>query len=75
MVTDFSTAEKVTGVKFCMLVRLLSGQVFSHFGDFRLAGSHGGALLRGCTHRRTGATRRLSARLGVQSELGRRRRV
>jgi len=28
-------AEKVTGMKFCMSVGLLSGQVFSHFGGQR----------------------------------------
>jgi len=31
MVTDFSVAEKVRGVKFCVRVGLLSGQVFSRF--------------------------------------------
>jgi len=31
-VTDFSAAEKDGGMKFCMRVGLLSGQVFSHFG-------------------------------------------
>jgi len=35
-VTDFLAAEKVRGVKFCMCVGLLSGQVFSHFGGQRL---------------------------------------
>ena len=33
MVTDFSAAERARGVKFCMHVGLLSGQVFSHFGE------------------------------------------
>ena len=42
-VTDFSAAEKGRGVKFCMLVGLLSGQVFSPFGELWLAGSHGGS--------------------------------
>jgi len=32
MVTDFSAVEKGRGMKFCMHVGLLSGQVFSHFG-------------------------------------------
>ena len=41
-VTDFSAAEKARGVKFCMRVGLLSGQVFSPFGEDWLAGSHGG---------------------------------
>jgi len=35
---DFSAAEKDSGVKLCMLVRLLSGMSFSHFGEL---GSHG----------------------------------
>ena len=43
MVTDFSAAEKARGVKFCMRVGLLSGQVFSPFGEDWLAGSHGAA--------------------------------
>jgi len=41
-VTDFSAAEKARGVKFCVRVGLLSGQVFSPFDEDRLAGSHGG---------------------------------
>jgi len=41
MVTDFSAAEKDWGVKFCMHVGLLSGQVFSPFGEHWLAWSHG----------------------------------
>jgi len=32
-ITDFSAAEKARGVKLCMRVELLSGQVFSHFGE------------------------------------------
>ena len=41
-VTDFSEAEKARGVKCCTRVGLLSGQVFSHFGEEWLAGSHEG---------------------------------
>ena len=37
MVMDFSVAEKDSGVKLCMLVRLVYGQVFSHFGELWLA--------------------------------------
>ena len=55
MVTDFSAAEKVRGVKFCMRVALLSGQVFSPFGEHWLAGSHGG----GGISRRPGVDRRM----------------
>ena len=54
-VTDFSAAERATGVKFCMLVGLLSGQVFSPFGEDWLAGSHGG----GGICRRPGVDRRM----------------
>ena len=32
-VTHFSVAVKARGVKFCMRVDLLSGQVFSHVGE------------------------------------------
>jgi len=47
---DFSTAEKVRGVKFCMHVGLLSGQAFSPFGEDWLAGSHGsGGISSGMT--------------------------
>ena len=44
-VTDFSAAEKARAVKFCTRVGLLSGQVFSPFGELWLAGSHGAAAL------------------------------
>jgi len=47
MVTDFSAAEKDSGVKFCMCVRLLSGQVFSHFGELWLVGTHGRGITSG----------------------------
>ena len=46
-VTDFSAAEKDRGVKFCTRVGLLSGQVFSRFGELSLAGSHGGGITSG----------------------------
>ena len=42
--TDFSVAERARGVKFCMRIVLLSGQVFSPFGEDWLAGSHGGGI-------------------------------
>jgi len=34
-----------------MHVRLLSGQVFSHFGELWLAGSHGGGITSGMSYR------------------------
>jgi len=40
-VMDFSAAEKAKGVKFCIRVGLLSGQVVSPFGEDWLSGSHG----------------------------------
>jgi len=45
MVTDFSAAEKARGVKFCMLIGLLPGQVFSPFGELWLVECHGAAAL------------------------------
>ena len=54
-VTDFSVAEKARGVKFCMRVGLLSGQVISPFGEHWLMGSHGGS---GISHR-PGVDRRM----------------
>jgi len=54
-VTDFSAVEKAGGVKFCVHVGLLSGQVFSPFGEDWLAGSHGG----GGISRRPGVDRRM----------------
>jgi len=58
------------GVEFCVCVRLLSQQVFSHFGELWLAGTHGGALLPGCTHRHIGATWQLPVRLGGAVGIG-----
>jgi len=40
----FSVVEKDRGVKFCVRVGLLSRQVFSHFGELWLVGSHGGGI-------------------------------
>ena len=47
-VTDFSAAEKARGVKFCMRVGLLSGQVFSLLANFDSRGVTGAALLPEC---------------------------
>jgi len=47
MVTDFSAAEKDSGVKLCMLVQLLSVMSFSHFGKLWLTWSHGGSITSG----------------------------
>ena len=46
MVTDFSVAENDRGMKFCMHVRLLSGQV-SRFGELWLVGTHGSGITSG----------------------------
>jgi len=43
-VPDFSAVEKDRGVKLCMLVRLLSGQVFSRFVERWLTWSNGGDI-------------------------------
>jgi len=60
--------KKARGVKFCTRVGLLSGQVFSPFGEDWLAGSHGDSGITSdqglrCTWQRpqpqlTGQTRR-----------------
>jgi len=44
-VTDFSAVEKAGGVKFCMRVSLLSGQVFSPLANFGSRGVTGAAAL------------------------------
>jgi len=49
-VTDFSAAEKDRGVNLCVLVRLLSGQVFSYFVEVWLAWSHGGSITSGMNY-------------------------
>jgi len=49
-VTDFSAAEKDKVVKFCMRVRLLSGQVISHFRELWLACNHGGGITSGMSY-------------------------
>ena len=45
MVTDFLAAEKGRGVKFCMRVGLLSGQVFFPLVTFSSRGVRGAAAL------------------------------
>ena len=45
-VTDFSAADKARDVKFYTRVGLLSGQVFSPFGEDWLAGVTAAAALR-----------------------------
>ena len=46
-VTGLSAAEKIAELKLCMLVRLLSGMSFCHFGELWLAWSHGGSITSG----------------------------
>jgi len=50
MVTDFLAAQKGRGMKFCVSVQLLSGQVFSHFGELWLAWSHSGGITSGTSY-------------------------
>jgi len=75
-VTDFSAAEKDSSVKLGMLVRLLFGHVFSHFGELWLAWSHGGGITSGIYKLHLGKCiqiapgKNFAARLGGQSELG-----
>jgi len=80
-VTDFPAAEKVRGMKFCVRVRLLSGQVFSHLGELWLAGSHVGDITSGmsyihitplkrCVYTNHTWEKNFAARLAGQSELG-----
>ena len=47
-----SGGKKDSGVKLCVLVRLLSAMSFSHFGEIWLAGTHGGGISSGmsCIH-------------------------
>jgi len=47
MLADFSVVENNRDVKFCMCISLLSGQVFSHFGELWLAGSDGSSTTLG----------------------------
>jgi len=68
-------AEKDRGVKFCMRVGLLSGQVFSNFCELWLAGSHGGGITFAMskpsgTHPELAPKMTNAARLSGQSELG-----
>jgi len=59
-----------SGVKLCMLVRLLSGMSFSHLGELWLAWTHGGGItsgMYGSTHWCQG---RLPARLGGAVRIG-----
>jgi len=53
-----------------MPVGLLSGQVFSHFGELCLVGSHGASLLPGCMPPPTECRPQRPARLDGDSELG-----
>ena len=57
-VTDFSAAEKGSGVKLRMLVRLLSGMSFSHFDELWLARSHGGGITSGMSYTKNKTPRR-----------------
>ena len=72
-VTDFSAAEKERSVKVCMHVGLLSGQVFSLFGEPWLSGSHGGG---GITFEMNGSGGSTASEHGTRiRNWGRRRRL
>jgi len=83
-VTDFIAAEKDRGMKFCMRVWVLSGQVFSYVDELWLAWSHGGGITSGMyasthwSHATAPGEARWAVGIGCfgavgQSELGRRR--
>jgi len=59
--------KKGSGVKLLFDYYPDRSPILVNFGS---RGVTAGALIPGCTHRRTDATRRLPARLGGQSELG-----
>jgi len=70
-VTNFSAAEKVSGVKLRVLVQLLSGQIFSHFGKLWLAWSLGGGITSGMSYIQIASGKKtFAAKLGGQSEFG-----
>jgi len=46
----FLSGRQDRGVKLSMRIRLLSGQVFSHFGELWLAASHGGGITSGMSY-------------------------
>jgi len=55
-VTGFAVAEKDNRVKLCVLVRLLSGMSFSHFGELWPRGSSPRSLsMKRCARRGVGA--------------------
>jgi len=69
-VTDFSAAEKDSGLKLCMRVRLLSGMSFSHFGELWLPGSHGGGITSGMSYIHLPCTRALQFAPGSSVQQG-----
>ena len=57
-------------MKFCKHVRLLSVQVFSHFGELCLVGSHGGGITSGMSYIEIAVgSQNWAPWLGGQSEL------
>ena len=70
-VMDISVVEKGSSVKLRTLLRLLSRQFFSHFGELWLAWSHGGGITSGMSYIQIAPREKFATRLGGQSELGR----
>jgi len=63
--------EKDIGMKLCMLVRLLSGMSFSHFGELWLrGGSHRSLYTNRTLGKKSHLGKNFAARLGGQLELG-----
>ena len=70
MVKDLSVAEKVSGAKLRMLVRLLSGQVFPHFDNFGLRAVCPAVHMQKSPGKKSHLGKNFAARLGGDSELG-----
>ena len=71
MITDLSAVKKDSVMKLCVLVRLLSGQFFSHFGELWLTWSHVGGITSGMRWPiiETGSTTNMP-QIRVPSEMG-----
>jgi len=69
-VTDFSAAEKDSGMKLRMLVPLLSGMSFSHFGELWPREAPPEAYMQIAPGKKLHLGKNFAAMLGGQSELG-----
>jgi len=69
-VTDFSAAEKDSGVKLRTRVRLLSIRILSYFGELWLVWSRDTDITSGISYVQIAPGKKFAARLGGQSEFG-----